>query len=157
MKRALFPGTFDPFTVGHKDVVERALRSVADEIIIGVGHNAGKQCRQTVAQRIESIREAYRSEPRIRVEAYEGLTIDFARTVGADFLLRGVRSVRDYEYERDIADINRQLTGIETVLLYSDPSLAHVSSSVVRELESYGHDIANFLPKPIETLPSSRQ
>jgi pantetheine-phosphate adenylyltransferase len=147
MKKALFPGTFDPFTLGHKDIVDRALKSVADEVVIAVGHNRDKHCRQTVEQRLESIRRLYEGNSRVKVIAYEGLTTDTARQVGADFLLRGVRSLKDFEYERDIAETNRLLSGIETVLLYTEPRLSHISSSIVRELEYYGHDASAFLPK----------
>ena len=138
---AVFPGTFDPFTVGHKDIVCRALRCVADEVIVAVGVNADKKCGQTVEERIRAIEMLYKDDPRVRVEAYEGLTVDFAQRVNAAFLLRGVRSVKDFEYERDIAEVNRRLTGIETVLLYCDPALACISSSMVRELRSYGREI----------------
>lgn len=138
---AVFPGTFDPFTVGHKDIVCRALQCVADEVIVAVGVNADKKCGQTVEERIRAIEMLYEDEPRVRVEAYEGLTVDFAQRVNAAFLLRGVRSVKDFEYERDIAEVNRRLTGIETVLLYCDPALACISSSMVRELRSYGREI----------------
>lgn len=141
MKRAVFPGTFDPFTVGHKDIVDRALLCVADEVIVAVGVNAEKRCMQTVEERIQAIETLYKDEPRVKVEAYEGLTVDFAQRVNATFLLRGVRSVKDFEYERDIAEVNRRLTGIETVLLYSDPALACISSSIVRELHSYGREL----------------
>jgi len=147
MKVALFPGTFDPFTVGHKDIVDRALRSVADKVVIAIGRNSSKQCWQTVEERLENIRRLYQDDARVSVVAYDGLTIDFAQEVGADFLLRGVRSMKDFEYERDIADTNRQLTGIDTVLFYTDPQLAHISSSIVRELASYGRDVSAFLPE----------
>lgn len=147
MKVALFPGTFDPFTLGHKDIVDRALQHVADKVVIAIGRNICKQCRQTVEERLENIRRIYIDDSRVNVVAYDGLTIDLAQKVGAGFLLRGIRSVKDFEYERDIAETNRQLAGIETVLLYTDPRLAHVSSSMVRELASYGRDIAAFLPE----------
>lgn len=145
MKTALFPGSFDPFTKGHRDIVDRALQSVADEVIIAIGINVGKHYMQTVDERLATIRAIYKDNPRVHVKAYEGLTTDFAQQTGATFLLRGIRSVKDFEYERDIADINRRLTGIETVLLYCQPELASTSSSLVRELASWGKDISNFL------------
>ena len=148
MKRALFPGSFDPFTVGHKDIVDRALKCVADEVVIAVGVNADKKSATTAEERIAAIRKVYQNEPRVTVQTYEGLTTDFALTTGADFLLRGVRSVKDFEYERDIAEMNRRLTGIETVLLYCSPECACVSSSIVRELMSYGKDVSEFLAEP---------
>ena len=147
MKRiALFPGSFDPFTKGHKNIVERTLQSLADEVIIAVGKNAEKKGVQTVEQRIETIQKIFEGEGRVRVVAYEGLTIDFAKSVNADFIVRGVRNVKDFEYEREIADVNRQLSGIESVLLYTQPEYASISSSIVRELMSYGKDVSEFLP-----------
>ena len=145
MKTAVFPGSFDPFTTGHEDIVDRALRSIADKVIIAVGRNCDKKGTETVEERMAAIKAVFADEPRVEVKSYEGLTIDFAKEAGASFLLRGVRNIKDFEYERDIADVNRHLTGIETVLLYSDPSLAHVSSSIVRELASYGKDVTEFL------------
>ena len=147
MKRiALFPGSFDPFTKGHKNIVERTLQSLADEVIIAVGKNAEKKGAQTVEQRIETIQKIFEGEGRVRVVAYDGLTIDFAKSVSADFIVRGVRNVKDFEYEREIADVNRQLSGIESVLLYTQPEYASISSSIVRELMSYGKDVSEFLP-----------
>ncbi len=145
-KIALFAGSFDPFTIGHKDIVDRALQSVADEVIVAIGTNIEKRYMFSTDERMEAIRRVYQDNPRVRVEAYEGLTTDFAKRVGASFLLRGVRSVKDFEFERDIAEVNRHLTGIETVLLFAAPSLASVSSSVVRELISYHKNTKEFLP-----------
>lgn len=142
----MFAGSFDPFTRGHKNIVDRALNGVADKVIIAIGVNCQKKYMFSLEERIEAIRKAYIDEPRVRVESYEGLTTDYAKAVGADFLLRGVRSVKDFEFERDIAEVNRRLTGIETVLLYSDAELACVSSSVVRELLSYNKDVKEYLP-----------
>lgn len=147
MKRtALFPGTFNPFTRGHKSIVERTLHSLADEVVIAIGKNSEKQGEPSVEQRLAAIRSIFEGERRVRVEAYDTLTADYARAVGADFIVRGVRSIRDYEYERDIADVNRRLSGVETVLLYSEPELAAISSSIVRELKSYNKDVTEYLP-----------
>ncbi len=147
MKRiALFPGSFDPFTKGHKNIVERTLQSVADEVIIALGRNSEKKCMQTVEQRVESIRKLFSGNDKVKVMAYDGLTTDFAKSMNADFIVRGVRSMKDFEYEREIADVNRQLSGIETVLLYTQPEYASISSSIVRELMSYGKDVSEFLP-----------
>lgn len=147
MKRtALFPGTFNPFTRGHKSIVERTLHSLADEVVIAIGKNSEKQGEPSVEQRLAAIRSIFEDEGRVRVEAYDTLTADYARAVGADFIVRGVRSIRDYEYERDIADVNRRLSGVETVLLYSEPELAAISSSIVRELKSYNKDVTEYLP-----------
>lgn len=147
MKRiALFPGSFDPFTKGHKNIVERTLQSVADTVIIAIGNNCEKKCMQAVNERVESIQRVFKGNDKVRVVAYEGLTIDFAKSVNADFIVRGVRSIKDFEYEREIAEVNRKLSGIETILLYTEPEYASISSSIVRELMSYGKDVSQFLP-----------
>lgn len=142
---ALFAGSFDPFTVGHKSIVDRGLE-IFDEIVIGVGVNAGKRGWQPVEERVERLRRLYAGDERVRVETYSGLTIEAARKMGAKFLLRGVRTVADFEYERQLADVNRNLSGVETVLLYALPELASVSSSMVRELASYGVDVSPYVP-----------
>lgn len=146
MKRAIFPGTFDPFTTGHASVVRRAL-TFMDEVIISIGVNEKKRTVLPVERRLKMIRDYYAHEPRIRVEAYSDLTIDFAQRMEAGFIIRGIRSVKDFEYEESIADINRQLGGLETILLFTEPELTNISSSVVRELMSYGKDVSRFLPE----------
>ena len=146
MKRiALFAGSFDPFTIGHKSIVDRAL-PLFDEIVIGVGVNSGKRGHDTAENRCGSIEAVYAAERRVRVVTFDGLTVDAARREGAQFLLRGVRSVVDFEYERQLADINRNISGIESVLIYALPELASVSSSMVRELAGYGVDVSEYLP-----------
>ena len=145
-KIAIFPGSFDPFTIGHKNIVDRALESVADEVIVAIGINYEKKYMFSLEERLQAIREVYKDEPRVRVESYEGLTTDFAKRVGGHFLLKGVRSVKDFEYERDMAEVNRRLTGIETVLLFTDAQYSSVSSSIVRELISYHQDVKDYLP-----------
>lgn len=142
---AFFAGSFDPFTIGHASVVERAL-GLFDAIVIGIGINPLKTSFVESERRAKRIVNLYESEPRVTVHTYTGLTTDAAREVGASCLLRGVRSAKDFEYERDMADINRQLSGLETVLLYSLPEHAAVSSSVVRELQAFGKDVDRFLP-----------
>ncbi len=148
---ALFPGTFDPFTVGHESVVNRTLKFM-DEVIIGIGVNESKRTLFSAKDRQEMIQKLYAHEPRVKVMAYETLTMDFAKEQNADFIVRGIRSVKDFEYEETIADINRQISGVETLLLYTEAQLTSVSSSVVRELYSYGKDVSRFLPKGL-TLP----
>ena len=149
MKKAIFPGSFDPFTLGHHSIVKRAL-SFMDEVIVGIGINEGKRSLIPVEKRVDMIRRLYADEPRVKVEAYSGLTVDFAREQGAEFIVRGIRTVKDFEYEEGIADINRKLTGIETIFLFTEPELASVSSSVVRELLHYGKDVSMFLPEGME-------
>lgn len=145
-KIAVFAGSFDPFTIGHKNIVDRALKSVADEVIIAIGINYEKKYMFPLDERLQAISKVYQNEPRVHVEAYEGMTTDFVKRVGGSFLLRGVRSVKDFEFERDMAEVNQRLTGIETVLLFTDPSLSCVSSSIVRELITYHQNVKEFLP-----------
>ncbi|MDD5779801.1 MAG: pantetheine-phosphate adenylyltransferase [Bacteroidales bacterium] len=145
MKTAIFPGSFDPFTIGHASIVERGL-PLFDQIVIGVGINESKRSLYSIGERVEAIRALYAGEPRIRVVSYDDLTIDLARREGAQFILRGLRSVKDFEYERDIANMNERLAGIETVLLFTEPQYASISSSVVRELIAFGKDVTDFLP-----------
>ncbi len=142
---ALFPGSFDPFTLGHLSVVERGSR-LFDRIIVAVGVNSVKIPTQDVDDRISSIKEVVSRFSNVEVAAYDGLTVEACRKYGAEFILRGVRTISDYEYERNMADVNRDLAGIETVLLYSLPEHSSVSSSMVRELRRYGVDVSKYLP-----------
>lgn len=146
MKKAIFPGTFDPFTIGHFSVVKRAL-TFMDEVVIGIGINDSKRTWFPTEKRVEMISKLYADEPRIKVASYSGLTIDFARECGARFIVRGIRTVRDFEYEETIADINRKMAGIETILLFTEPELTSVSSTIVRELLQFGKDVSPFLPE----------
>ena len=145
MRTAIFPGTFDPFTIGHDALVCRVLNLV-DELYIAIGINTGKRTMLTLEERIDNIKRLYKEEPRIHAVSYEGLTTDFAQSIGAQFIIRGVRNTIDFEYERNISDINRMLTGIDTILLISDPQHAAISSSMVRELAHFGKDISAYLP-----------
>lgn len=142
---AVFPGSFDPFTVGHASIVRRAL-PLFDKIIIAVGINEAKKTLLPVDERVAAIRKVYAAEPKVEVESYSTLTIDFAKAKGAHFILRGLRSVRDFEYERDIAEMNSRISGIETVLLFTEHQYACISSSAVRELIAFGKDVSNYLP-----------
>ena len=149
MKRAIFPGTFDPFTIGHYSVVKRAL-TFMDEIIIGIGINDSKRTWFPTEKRVEMVKKLYADEPRVRVEAYDNLTVDFAIQHDAGFIIRGIRTVRDFEYEETIADINRKLAGVETILLFTEPELTSVSSTIVRVLLHYGKDVTPFLPEGLD-------
>ena len=141
----LFAGTFDPYTRGHHALVERAL-AMFDKVVVAVGRNLGKNCMFSLEERVAAIEKVYAGNDRVSVAVYDTLTMDFARSVGAVALLRGVRSVKDFEYERDIADINLRLGGMDTIMLISEPEYASVSSSVVRELIKYGKDVSALLP-----------
>ena len=143
--KCLFPGSFDPFTLGHKSIVDRVL-PIADEVVIAIGVNAGKKSMFSLEERMAQIQKVYADEPRVKVASYEGLTTDFAESIGATVMVRGVRTAQDFEFERTLADVNRQLTGIETILLITEPQYSAISSSVVRELISYGKDVKEFLP-----------
>lgn len=135
--KLFFPGSFDPFTIGHADLVERAL-NLGCEVVIAVGINEGKKPMFSTEQRLEAIRSHYKGYSRISVIEYSGLTVDAVRANGCDAILRGIRSVTDYDKERNLADINRTIEGVETLLLVSSPAVQHVSSSLVRELISFG-------------------
>lgn len=148
-RKAIFPGTFDPFTIGHYSLVKRSLELV-DEIVIAIGRNNAKNNCFSIDKRIDMIKSVYKNDKRISVDAYDGLTVDFAKTVNASFIMRGIRSVNDFEYERTIADMNRQISGIETFILFTEPELTHVSSTLVRELLRYSHDVSQFLPEGMD-------
>ena len=147
MKRiALYAGSFDPFTRGHADIVSRGL-DLFDEVIVAIGTNEAKRNLYTAEQRQQQISRYYADEPRVRIVAYTGLTVTLAQELGAHVLLRGVRSSTDMEYERTLADLNRHIADMETVLLPASQRLTHISSSVVRELLHYGADVSAFLPE----------
>ena len=146
MNKGLFVGSFDPFTIGHASIVRRAL-PLFDHIIIGVGVNERKKYMLSAEERVGRIKRLYADNPKIEVKAYSDLTIDFARREQATYIIKGVRSVKDFEYEREQADVNRLLSGVETIFLYAEPQLSSISSSMVRELQHFGRDISEFLPK----------
>ena len=145
MNKVVFPGSFDPFTIGHANLVDRA-QKLFDQVVIAVGYNEQKAGWLPVDERVRALKELYKGNPGIIVEKYTGLTVDFAQTIGSRFILRGVRSVKDYEYELGIADINARLADVETVVLLADPTISGISSSVVRELYHFGRDITPWLP-----------
>ena len=142
---AIFPGSFDPFTVGHHSIVMRAL-PLFDKIVVAIGTNAAKYAMMSESRRVEALRELYADNEKIEVISYEGLTVDAAKMCGAKFILRGVRMIQDFEYEKNLAEVNRSISGLETVLLYTLPEFGHISSSIVRELIRYGRDVSSLLP-----------
>lgn len=150
-KIAIFPGTFDPFTVGHLSIVNRGLE-LLDEIIIAIGVNEAKSTYYTIDERLEMIRSLFQGNDRIKIMSYNSLTIDFAASVNARFILRGIRTVNDFEYERTIADVNRAMTGIETIILFTEPQHTHISSTIVRELLRYGKDPSEFVPQKMKLI-----
>jgi pantetheine-phosphate adenylyltransferase len=146
---ALFPGTFDPITIGHQDIINRSL-PLFDKLFIGIGRNVNKEPMFTVEQRLEWIRAIYKDNPKVEAVAFEGLTVRCCQQVGARFILRGIRYVNDFEYEKAIADMNRSLDGnIETVFLTSLPQYTSVASTLVRDVLRNGGDALQFLPGPV--------
>ncbi len=143
-RTALFAGSFNPFTIGHKSIVERTL-AICDRVVVAVGYNQAKPATDA-EKRLESIKRIFADEPRVETALYSGLTVDFARKCGADFMVRGVRGVSDFEYERNLAEVNLRISGIETLLMPALPELSYISSSNVRELAANGYDITKFLP-----------
>lgn len=144
-KIAFYPGTFDPFTLGHESVTRRALH-IFDKVIVAIGINDAKRCLFSPEQRVEMLQKLFAEEPRVEVITYDNLTVDEARKQGATAILRGIRSIADFEYEKTIADLNRDIAGIETLLLFTEPRYAHISSSVVRELMRFGQPVGQFIP-----------
>ena len=151
-KIAIFPGTFDPFTIGHMSLVERAL-NMLDEIVIAIGVNEAKSQYFSVEERLHMLEELFRSNPRVKVLAYNCLTVDLARECHAGFILRGIRSVNDFEYEKTIADVNRKISGVETLVLFTEPEHTHISSTIVRDLLRYGRSVDEFLPEGLVLVP----
>lgn len=150
MRIALFPGTFDPITLGHVDVIRRAI-PLFDKIVIGVGLNSSKQPMFTIEQRLGWIGEIFRDTDKVEAHAYEGLTIDYCEKISARFILRGIRYVSDFEYEKGIADMNRMLSKhIETIFLTSSPQYSTVSSTLVRDVIRYNGDVRQFLPEEVQ-------
>ena len=147
MRTGIFVGSFNPFTIGHDSIVRRAL-PLFDRLVIGVaGDNVHKPDMPSAEERMQVIRDLYADDARIEVKPYNGLAMDFAKAENAKFIVKGVRTVSDFEYEQWQADFNRNLGGIETILLYTEPELASVSSSAVRELQHFGVDVSDYLPK----------
>ena len=131
MRRFVFPGSFDPITIGHQEIIERAI-PLCDELIIAVGENKEKKNMFSLKQRMDFIKETNKNNPKISVESYEGLTIDFCKKVNADALIRGLRNPADFEFEKSVAQMNRRLSGFETVFLLTSAGHAFISSSIVR-------------------------
>ena len=145
MKKAVFPGSFDPITIGHVDIIQRAL-PMFDKIIIAIGKNAEKKYMFSLEQRIQFIEQVFENHPKIEVQTYSGLTVDFCKQNEVNFILRGLRNPADFEFEKAIAQTNRKLENIETVFLLTSAETSFISSSIVRDILRNGGDANNFIP-----------
>ena len=149
-KIALFPGTFDPFTVGHESIVNRA-QVLFDKIYIAIGYNAQKDALFSLEDRKDFINQVFNGNPKIEIVHFEGLTIDFCKELGADYILRGLRTAADFEYERAIAQVNKAMyEGIETVFLLTMPEHTPINSSIVRDVLRHGGDVSKFIPEKMK-------
>ena len=149
MKRAIFPGSFDPITIGHVDIIKRSI-PLFDEIIIGVGTNSEKKHMFPVKKRVFFVEQTFANNKCISVSRYEGLTIEFCKKIRANFIIRGLRNPADFEFEKAIAQINRKLSGIETIFLLSTAKISFISSSIVREIISNQGDYTKFVPNEVK-------
>lgn len=149
-KIAVFPGSFSPFTLGHQYVINRAL-PLFDKIIIGVGSNSSKEYYFSEKQRIQWMEDIFKDEPKIEIRKYDGLTVDFCKSINANFILRGLRNSKDFNYEKEIAQVNQTLNEeIETIFIITSSEYSHISSSLAREVAKNGGDISKFVPKGIK-------
>lgn len=149
-KTAIFPGSFSPFTLGHRSVVDRAL-PLFEKIIIAIGINSEKNEYFSIEEREQWIKEIYKNNSKIEVQFYEGLTVDLCEKVGANYILRGLRDSHDFKYEKNIAQTNKKLNDrIETIFIITPPEISHISSTIVRDIIKNGGDVSQFLPKEVD-------
>ena len=149
MKTAIFPGSFDPITLGHKDIIEKSL-NIFDTVIIGIGQNSEKKYMFSAERRKQFVEEAFKSINNIEVKIYDELTVDFCKKNNADFIIRGLRNVSDFEFEKNIALTNRKLSGIETVFLLTSAKNSFISSGIVRDLIKNNGDYSLFIPEGLD-------
>jgi len=151
MKIALFPGSFDPVTKAHVDIVKRSV-GLFDKVYIGIGDNSSKKGLLSIEKREQMLRAIFETEPKIHIVAYDGLTVDFCKSIGAGYMIRGIRTVSDFEYEKAIAQMNHSLApDIESIFIVSKPGYSSISSTIVREILRYNGDVSQFIPK--EAIP----
>ena len=148
MKKAVFPGSFDPLTLGHCDIINKSL-NLFDEIVLAIGVNSSKENMFSVDQRKKFINDEFVNEEKIKILTYDGLTVDFCKTINADFIVRGLRNPADFEFEKTIAQTNKKLTGIETVFFLTSPETAYISSSIVREIIANKGEYTKLVPKSV--------
>tara|TARA_Y100000385_G_scaffold86410_1_gene88764 strand:- start:576 stop:1034 length:459 start_codon:yes stop_codon:yes gene_type:complete len=149
MKRYVFPGSFDPITLGHQDIILRAL-PMCDELIIAVGENINKKYLFSLKERLDFINKTHGHEPKIKVESFQGLTINFCNAVNATAIIRGLRNPADFEFEKSVAQVNRRLSGIETLFLLTAADYSYISSSIVREIINNNGDYSSLVPDAVK-------
>ena len=153
MKKAIFPGSFDPITLGHLDIVNRGV-TLFDEVIIAIGENSSKEYMFSLQERKQFIKNTFKDNPKVKVVSYQGLTTDFCKEIGVDFILRGLRNPADFEFEKAIAHTNRELSKVETVFLLTSTQTSFISSSIVREIIRFKGDYKKLVPNSVRTKKS---
>mgnify|MGYP000179031761 CR=1 FL=1 len=151
MNKAIFPGSFDPITLGHYDIIQRGLQ-LFDHLVVAIGDNSDKSYRFSLAERLEFLQQTFKNEPRIEITTYSGLTVDYCKSIEAQFILRGLRNPADFEFEKAIAHTNRTLSKIETVFLLTASDKAFISSSIVRDVLKHQGDISALVPTAVSEL-----
>lgn len=155
-KIAVFPGSFDPITKGHIDILQRAV-PIFDEIIVAIGINSTKKYLFSLEDRLAFIEATFEGEPKVKTQTYKGLTVDFCKNIGAKYLVRGLRSNLDFEYEKPISQLNNDMSGIETIFLISQPLYGHISSTIIREIYKNDGDISQFIPEEVWELINEKR
>jgi len=149
MKKAVFPGSFDPVTLGHVDIIERAL-PLFDEIVVAIGHNASKNYMWDLDTRLRFLEETFEGFPTVKVGQYHGLTADYCKSIGASYILRGLRNSLDFSYEKSIAQSNATVGGVDSIFIISSPETSHISSTIVRDIARHAGDISSLVPASVK-------